>query len=346
VPAEAGSSQNHIEALVARLGEMPPDAPLSYVYLWQLENWLRQMVYVELKSELGQGWTKAIKAQGVERSRDADLYMSHMPGPERQLLAFSSLGVLAGIIESRWDLFESYLPPKEIWQAKLKEVAQVRHRIAHFRYGNSSDARRVANFLQDIDQGVLRFCASYNDTKPVLPPDRDPIALDTANRAGGIPYVHTEENKWVMLDSPRIHDRLSAHVEVNIRPWVGPISPPYCGKAGVVYSLEFTGFKAHFEYELILAGTARYEADLLHVLLSPSMNSLRFTLPAVLGEQRLIDLVGGLFKVVLQNTMGGREYDDAEQLQRLANEWPEYVLGPSNPLTYASPGVRATFFLL
>jgi hypothetical protein len=78
------------------------------------------------------------------------------------------------------------------------------------------------------------------------------------------------------------------------------------------------------------------------------MNELRITLPAVLGAQRLIHLVGELFKEVLWNLSPGREHDDDEdeQLQRRANEWPEYVIGPLNPLTFASSSMRASFFAL
>jgi hypothetical protein len=159
-----GIGDRHVEELIERLPEMPSDAPITYIYLWQLETWLRQMVYVELKSELGKEWTGASQLPKAEKSRQSDVILTHMPGPEQQLLSFSSLTELSSIIEARWDLFSPYLPPKYIWSAKLSEVEQVRHRVAHYRYGNSADSARVVNFLRDIDHGFWHFCTSYNDT--------------------------------------------------------------------------------------------------------------------------------------------------------------------------------------
>jgi hypothetical protein len=85
---------NQIEELIKQLPEMPADAPMTYIYLWQLETWLRQMVYVEFKSELGADWPNIFQQEKTEKSQQGDMVMTHMPGPERQLLSFSSLSDL------------------------------------------------------------------------------------------------------------------------------------------------------------------------------------------------------------------------------------------------------------
>jgi len=36
--------------------------------------------------------------------------------------------------------------------------------------------------------------------------------------------------------------------------------------------------------------------------------------------------------------------DQQEKVQRLADRWPEYVLGPKNPLCFLSPDMPCSFF--
>jgi Swt1-like HEPN len=343
------SEPNQIEELIKQLPEMPADAPMTYIYLWQLETWLRQMIYVEFKSELGADWSNIFQQEKAEKSQQGDTVMTHMPGPERQLLSFSSLSDLRKIIEARWDpLFKNYFPPQQIWSAKLSEVEQVRHRIAHFRYGNAADAARVANFLRDIDSGLWRFCTSYNATSPILPSECDPISLAVADRVGGTPYTSLPDGRWVMVTPPRIRDVMTADIEINIRPWAARTGSPFCGKEGYVYSLTFIAFRGSFDYMPILARAARYEDEILHILLDSAEASIRFTLPAVAGQERLKRVIDDLFEVALRNARR-RDRDDRDrtlQVQKLANAQPEYVLGPHNPLTFLGSDMPGTFFVL
>ena len=78
-------------------------------------------------------------------------------------------------MSDEWTLFEPYLPPQNLWDAKMEELQQIRHRVAHFRVGHEDDQRRVKQVLRDIDDGFWRFCASYNEHHPVLPASKDPI---------------------------------------------------------------------------------------------------------------------------------------------------------------------------
>ncbi len=345
-----GPGDRHIEELIERLPEMPADAPVTYIYLWQLETWLRQMVYVELKSELGKAWAAATQLPQAQKSMQSDMDLTHMPGPERQVLSFSSLSELSKIIEARWDLFGSYLPPKNIWLAKLSEVEQVRHRVAHYRYGNSADAARVASFLRDVDHGFWHFCTSYNETWPVLPPERDPVSFAVAERVGGVPYALVEDGKWAMVTPPRELGTITTTVEVNRRPWAQKTGPPFCGKEGYLYSLTIIAYRRCFDYRPILERAERYEDDILHILLDSLEGIIRFTLPAVLGQQRLEEVVGDLITIAFQNTRHrdhyDTDYDRTPEIQRFANSQPEYVLGPSNPLTFLSSDMPARFFAL
>src|SRR5690606_15325686 len=108
-------------------------------------------------------------------SKTNDKRLTHMPTPEDDTLRFVQLSDLLRVIKEHWCLFERYLPPKTIWEAKLEEVVAIRHRIAHFRSLHQYDLLRVTQFLRDIDQGFWNFCTSYNDPHPVLPQTNDPV---------------------------------------------------------------------------------------------------------------------------------------------------------------------------
>ena len=62
--------------------ELPQRILDTYARLWQLETWLRRLVYVELRALCGDDW--ASKVSDTERVKKADKRLTHMPfTPER-----------------------------------------------------------------------------------------------------------------------------------------------------------------------------------------------------------------------------------------------------------------------
>ena len=99
-----------------------------------------------------------IKAPGGALNND--LRLTHMPGPERFPISYVTFGEILKTIDANWHLFEPYLPPQDLWQAKLVEVSQIRNRVAHFRRGHEDDLDRVLRLMKDVDQGFFKFCTS------------------------------------------------------------------------------------------------------------------------------------------------------------------------------------------
>ncbi|RUV74835.1 MAG: hypothetical protein EOR30_29375 [Mesorhizobium sp.] len=168
-----------------------PDGRLTcYTLLWQLELWLREIVYVELKARHGGAWLNYIVVQSGRRShqaakrsqqagvrsQQADGRLTHMPTRERNPLSYITFDTLLKTITKHWRFFAPYLPVQSIWKARMEEVSQIRNRVAHFRNGHPGDLQRVAQLLDDIDKGVWTFVTSYNDGQPIYPPRRDPVA--------------------------------------------------------------------------------------------------------------------------------------------------------------------------
>jgi hypothetical protein len=147
----------------------------TYARLWQFETWLRRLVYVQLRALDGDAWQTKINAANGEKPKASDKRLTHMPTAEDGVLSFVQLSELKRVVSDQWPLFESYLPPKTIWDAKLEEVLAIRHRVAHFRSLHRDDLARMTQFLRDIDAGFWRFCTSYNNPRPVLPQSGEPV---------------------------------------------------------------------------------------------------------------------------------------------------------------------------
>lgn len=317
----------------------------TYARLWQLETWLRRLVYVELKAFAGDDW--ASKIRNAEKPKEKDKCLSHMPIPEESPLSYTQFSELCRILSEDWQLFKSFLPPQSIWDAKLEEVTQIRHRIAHFRSDHRDDPNRVVQLLRDIDNGFWCFCTSYNDPCPVLPPSDDPV-VEHFLPLDPFPWTLTGNGSWVRIGIADPQARLGVTVEVLRRPWAS-WSTPVAGEQGLIYvvaiSARLTRRDEAFDYQDFLTMTADLHEHIIHVRLDHA-TVFRVTIPALLGEDesiRIIERVVTAARNCLRSSYS--QHSNNDSLKRLANERPEYVLGPEDSLTLLTPGMpRFSFF--
>ncbi|AMD01136.1 hypothetical protein [Halomonas chromatireducens] len=66
-----------------------------YARLWQLEKWLKEMVYVELKSKKGKAGSSLIKLKTYE----SDKALTHIPTVDGKPLSFTTFTELVKIIQ-------------------------------------------------------------------------------------------------------------------------------------------------------------------------------------------------------------------------------------------------------
>src|SRR5689334_21289794 len=92
--------------------ELPQRILDTYSRLWQLETWLRRLVYVELRALKGDEWELPIR--GASKPKEADKRLTHMPSPENNSLSYLQFSAICRIISEAWSLFEHYLPPQSI----------------------------------------------------------------------------------------------------------------------------------------------------------------------------------------------------------------------------------------
>lgn len=322
--------------------ELPPRILATYARLFQLETWLRHMVYVELRAQHGDAWRGTIRP--FERSFEADKRLTHMPTPEEDPLSYAPFSELQRLISSNWDLFKGYLPPRSIWDAKLEEVSQIRNRVAHFRMGHADDYPRILQFLRDIDQGFWKFCTSYNNPQPVLPQADDPVETHFLPH-DPFPWTEVDERKWARVGHAPPGMVLSMTVEGLRRPWVSP-SHSIDGKVGYLYDVWITARDQRaFDYGQLLDGTKAVHRRLVHLCLDSHARSLRVTIPAVLGAAEVIGVIEHAFEAARYAVGTSRPFIlSGDGVQTFADQWPEFVLGPKNPLTFLTPDMPSTFF--
>lgn len=347
------SEPNHTDLLrtVGLVSEIRDDVLISYARLWQLETWLRQMVYVELRSAYGDRWEDKVIPGLAENARAADSRLRHMPTPERHLLSYMTFGSLCKTIEAEWRLFETYLPPRTLWLAKLEEIQQIRHRVAHFRVGHRDDLDRVLQFLRDLDPGFWQFCTSYNGGSPVLPYTVDPV-INHFLPLEQYPYCPTGGGGWVKLGAVDPSAALTVSIEAIRRSWrtecaVGAVA----GEPGYLYDVHlFARDQRCFAAGDFLASTRSLHDRIVHLMLADyECRHLRVTIPAVIGQSDSIDLITKFVDAARHRfrSLGPTDREplsDGSLTQAVADEWPEHVLGPKHPLAFLDPGMPCSFF--
>jgi Swt1-like HEPN len=324
--------------------ELPERVLRTYSRLWQLETWLRRLVYVELRALLGDDW-KAIICD-TTRPREADKRLTHMPTPEDDPLSYAPFAELCRIIDDKWDIFARYFPPKPIWSAKLEEIKQIRNRVAHFRVGHEDDLPRVVQLLRDIDKGVWTFCTSYNDPIPVLPQSDDPV-VDHFLHLDPFPWGQVQEGgAWARFGIADREAIFGMTVEVLRRPWA-TFRKPAAGNTGLLYDIDLhcrPNRPRYLNVPHLLCNTSALHKHMVHICLSRRTTSIRLTIPARLGAKPVIEIVERFCREAHNSLVPGEDSSADGTTQKIADTWPEYILGPENPLTFLSPDMPCSFF--
>lgn len=331
---------------------LPPERLLTYARLWQFETWLRTMVYVELRACYGDDWESHLQ-ESTKKPYHQDKKLSYMPTRESLPTSYMQLGGLLKTISCEWRLFEPYLPPESIWEAKLLEVSQIRHRVAHFRLGHQDDERRVEQLLRDLDQGFWRFCTSYNMDWSILPPTKDPVTKSLLH-LDSLPWTEVKPGEWMRIGRSGPDPLVAVSVDVLRREWLKPPSTAeVAGKAGYLYDTTLTTRNNRgFNYSRFLETTQHMHSSLCHICLDNVAMTLRITIPAILGATAVTDILEGLIVAAERAQPAVRQtYEEAAGglgreiwADTLAEQYPEYVLGPSNPLTFLTPEMPCSFF--
>jgi len=142
--------------------DVPPVATALYGRWWQLETWLRSLVYVELKAAFGPRWVEHLPKHSEKRQQGEQVFQ-YMATPDALgRLAYADATSLLEIIEAHWDLFEPTLLEKTVWVGRTVELRNIRNRIGHCRRPHTDDLLRLEQTLRDLEGGAFRAVAAFN----------------------------------------------------------------------------------------------------------------------------------------------------------------------------------------
>lgn len=324
--------------------DVPPAALAFYGRWWQLETWLREVAYVELRAKFGLGWTEHLTGRAPRRAEHAKTSQYMASADDGELLAYADVTDLFGLIEAQWELFACYLPPLQRWQGTSDELRELRNRNAHCRRPHRDDLKRIEQTLRDLEPGARRFYASHGDTS-YPEGKRDPLVRDwllgrhpTAARL----LKHAERQYGVRF-------RLS----YSVRPWARRPDPrSVSANQGVLWHATFlTGALDVPVAELwreISRETVRRDA-LVHLLVDAG--HITATFAAVDDAALIADEIGQIFDEILVTSHGqfwtGDDLDEAmAKWLKGADELPKRVQ-VMTPLALMEPATarhHAVFF--
>lgn len=159
----AGVTSEVQRAIQAGWGSgMPPNASALYARWWQLESWLRSLLYVELRAQLGSKWEVTLPKRSESRQQgERDFH--YMTTPDAQdRLAYADASALFQMTLDHWNLFAGTLPAKGVWTGRIEELLAIRNRIGHCRRPHSDDLARLEQTLRDLDKGAFTAAAAFN----------------------------------------------------------------------------------------------------------------------------------------------------------------------------------------
>jgi hypothetical protein len=158
------ASQDELGALRSALAAGVPRTAIEvYARWWQLEAYLREFVYTELRCAHGVDWVKQLGGGTLVRA-ERDRVNSYMASADAdEFLAYTDVTALFKLIEGHWDLFEPILLPQRRWQGITETLLAIRNRSAHCRRPHDDDLSRLEQALRDLEPGARCFYRSHAD---------------------------------------------------------------------------------------------------------------------------------------------------------------------------------------
>ena len=314
---------------------VPAEAQRLFRMCWQLENWLRTIVYVELRANQVD-WEDPIRSKVQNwppHSLTSDKRLHHMATPHQAALSYLTFGQLWDVVShaDNWGLFAPYFPPKDNTDVRISEVKAIRNRVAHFRDPHPRDTARLELFMRDMESGIRRFCDRYTVAKIPRDPAEDPVseALQQDWDRIGYGIELMRPHGWLYAPGrhrmdPLMNARLDMLTHANYS--VG-------SRQGIIYRVTVSsGIRLDRPSDTVgmFDVTKSLHSDIVHFIISSPGNEVSVTIPAIHGTGKTAELIAAFLRAGLDASRG---YPSAP-LNREKLEWPEYVLWPDHMLAF------------
>lgn len=330
--------------------DVPRENLLIYQRLYQLERWLREMVYLELFAAFGYDWeTEYARRMGQQKpgsknpKKERDKALTHMRTKEERILAYADLSNLFTVIYDKQTatidgLFAPYFPPGSVFGGKLEEILFIRHRVMHCRTVHASDHDRVIQFLKDIDQGFWSWCTSYNGSRISNSADHnDPV---------GARFLELDPMRSNVVDDS---EPVAVQIEYSARPTARGVHDWWRqapGEQSWLYHVSFygnPGSERQIDSKMFLRNTRGLHSRSIYIHVGETR--IEIALPRVADAADILKLVETLYDAARHCSFrSGREPLAASEYERLTRAYPEQILGPENPLSFLCPDMPCSWF--
>lgn len=282
--------------------DVPPGATALYCRWWQLETWLRSLIYVELRSAFGAQWAEGLK-EISEKRQSADRGIWHMPTPDSQArLAYADASELFAIIDKHWTIFEPSLFTKGIWMGRVEELKHIRNRIGHCRRPHADDLARVEQTLRDLETGAFRALSAFNWQSHMTRDVNDPV-VDAWVKARHIVALRLLDHADKQYDT-------SFDLYASRRPWSERIPPlsTISGKQGYVWHARwhFRGDRWLDLREFWSTNFPQAERDAILLVCSSNSSSIEVSFSALEDADLVADAIGSCFDAILMGLRRNR----------------------------------------
>lgn len=282
------------ESLVRSWGcGVPPDASALHARWWQIETWVRELLYVELRSAYGPSWGDHVPNPAEKRKTD-DEELGYMPTPDAEhRLAYLNPSPLFELAAQHWEqVGYALIDPVENWQSRKRELIKIRHRIGHCRRPHRDDLARLEQALRDLERGALSATTSLNEQRP---PEQ---SLDLAPVAGWVAGEHEDAH---LIQHAGNQYEIDFKLMVSRRPWTQTESRPG-DRSGHVWHASWHFCDSQGSGIPDLGDFwSRLESAHPHILFVCSDDPawVEVSFPMLEDEKKVSDLIGSIFDTVL-----------------------------------------------
>jgi hypothetical protein len=296
---EWAKTPESVRASIGRAVEMgvPASAVAFYARWWQLETWLRQLVYTELRAKYGTGWLDHLAQKAPSRAAKDEIN-KYMATPDASnVLAYLDVSDLLKLIgsEEHWQLFEPSLLPRTRWDGTVELLQDLRNRNAHCRRPHPDDLGRIEQTLRDLEKGARVALEAHNRRSLFTPKMDDPIAV------GWMRKEHPAASRLV----DHCAEQYDAHLrlEWSARPWADVLEEgDIAAKEGFFVHASFSLHRGHLNLARFWQDYFYDRSPLNHwlvFLVVDGLSSPSFTFSAVDGAERVNDVIGIAFDAVI-----------------------------------------------
>jgi len=272
---------------------MPSASAALYARWWQLESWLRELLYVDLRARFGERWADEGKVTSVRQEQDAAF--THMLGADSENpLAYLDYSQIVERINQHWELFEYALITRTAWEGRQEELKRIRHKIGHVRRPHPDDVSRLEQTLRDLERGAFLAVASFNDERtPDVKEHRDAVTQ------GWIARTHDDAQRLIRHAERQYETTL--HLRSTRRPWA-KLPKESRHAPGLLWKADFFMRGRAVDAQRLWYDTALNRLrPLLVYLLCHNLHHVTFVFSGADDEGRVADAIGEAFDAVLLN---------------------------------------------